>query len=235
MMASLVTVPAHAADISLKKQPALGEDFDAQPRVTGGVAPDVAKRINDVLARTDARGRKAIVDCRSRDRANGFYNRSVDIAMISPGYLSLVSHDDAMCGWVHPNSSALSLVFDLRDGRLVDLAKLLPGLVTSSALSEGLDGGRVGTVTSPKLIDLYLAEMGKDSGRDPDCKRSFTLRDDLTFIAYPAAAEHGVTFEPFGIERVVQACFGSMTLSAADLARYGAPAGFIEALKAASK
>ena len=28
MMASLVTVPAHAADISLKKQPALGEDFD---------------------------------------------------------------------------------------------------------------------------------------------------------------------------------------------------------------
>ena len=235
LLGMLAAAPSFGADVSLVQQPKLGKEFDAFPRVGNGVGPDVAKRINDVLVKVDALGRKAIADCKAQDRKNGYWARGVDITMLGPQYLSLVSHDDAMCGWAHPSGSSLSLVFDLSDGRLVDLSKLLPGLVTKAALSDALDGAKIGTVTSSKLISLYRQEMDKDKDRDAECKDVVAQKDDLSFIAYPDAGAHGLVFDPVGIERVVQACFESMTLPVDVLAANGTSTVLLEALRAARK
>ena len=227
--------PASAADATLQAQPKLAKDFDAFPRVSGGIAPDVAKRINDGLVRADAKGRKAIADCRKQDPRNGYWERSVEVTMLGPRYLSLVSRDNAMCGWAHPNNSSMALVYDLTDGKLVDLAKLLPGLVTKTALEETLDGSRIGTISSPRLLALYLGERKKDAGLDPECRQVSAERKELSFIAYPEAKAHSLVLEPVGIENVVQACFDTMTVTGAVLATQGTSAEFLEALRAARK
>ena len=226
---------ALAADASLQAQPKLAKDFEAFPRVSGGVAPEVAKRINDGLARADAKGRKAIADCRKQDARHGYWERSVEATMVGPRYLSLVSRDNAMCGWAHPNTSSMALVYDLADGKLVDLAKLLPGLVTKTALDETMDGSKIGTIGSPRLMAIFRDEAKKNPGLDPECKQVIADREELAFIAYPDAKTHGLVLEPVGVEHVVQACFDAMILTGAVLATQGTSADFLEALGTARK
>jgi len=95
------------------------------------------------------------------------------------------------CAGPHPFDDLYALVFELRTGRLVDWAQVLPhDLAGRTVVGTAADGARIGIVTSPGL--LALAQRGAEA----ECADA--LRDDAAgFVLWPAA--DGLTARPVGM------------------------------------
>jgi hypothetical protein len=168
-----MTGPILSADrsVHLAVPNPVGKDIAAMPQLAAPV-DDAERRINAGLKRLDLNVLKASKDCKGGD-----WQRSADVAMRGPGFLSLVITDSINCdGSAHPDSSTMSIVYDLTTGQPVDWTHLLPATLTGTvALAQQADGTKVVTLASKRLFDLYMAGYG--AGEAPgsdleDCKQA---------------------------------------------------------------
>lgn len=128
--------------------------------------------------------------------------------MRGPHFLSLVATDSWFCGGAHPDDDQFPLVYDLTTGTPLNWSRFLPAvLVQKTGIETAGDGTVVGTVSSPKLHELYL----KGYKNDPDCAEA--IKDpDLPFTLWPSAPTEGITIQPFGLPHAVAACAGEVTI-----------------------
>jgi hypothetical protein len=165
--------PALAADrrVHLLVPPPVSKNIAAMPLIADPV-DEAERRINQALKRLDGNVLRAAKDCKGGDR-----ERTVDVPMRGPGFLSLTVTDSVFCdGNAHPDASTFSIVFDLTSGRPVDWTRLLPASLTGTvALRQQGDGTRIVTLASKRLVDLYMSGYG--AGQAPgsdldDCKQA---------------------------------------------------------------
>lgn len=117
----LFAAPASAADRLVRMQvpPPIEKGVAAMPLIADPV-DESEKRINTALKRLDANVRKAIGACKGDEGAPADWERSVEVPMHGPGYVSFVISDDASCGGAHPSTGTMSIVYDLKTGRPID-------------------------------------------------------------------------------------------------------------------
>jgi hypothetical protein len=224
-----------AADrhVHLRVPPPLRQNLAALPRIIDPA--DVAEnRINSALDRLDASVRKAAEECKRQDGNPGDWERSIDVPMRGPGYISFVISDSVYCGGAHPIAETMSIVYDLRTGAPVDWTTLLPAAMTGTvALQEGADGTKMVTLASPRLFELYRAGYGTVG--DPDCRQ---VIDDSGASVPPAMmpwldAKAGGLLIEFDLAHAVQACEKPVVVPLATLRAEGAQAALVDAIERA--
>lgn len=201
--------PACAADtVRLTQGREVFPGVQGTPRVMAGVPDAIRGRINRALGQADARGRAAAKDCTKAENAMhsetteiSTWSRQVEITQAGPRWLSVLITDGYDCAGPHPFDGLYALVFELRTGRLVDWAKVLPhDLAGRAVVGTAADGARVGIVTSPGLLAL--------AQRDAAAGCADALRDDATgFALWPAA--DGLTARPVGMVHYNSAICGT--------------------------
>jgi hypothetical protein len=227
--------PVLAADrtVHLLVPGPVGKDIAAMPQIADP-ADDAERRINAALKRLDLNVVKASKACKDGD-----WERSVDVPMRGPGFLSLAVTDSFGCdGAAHPNSGTMSIVYDLTTGRPVDWTQLLPASLTGTvALEEQSDGTKVVTLASKRLFELYMAGYG--AGQAPssdlnDCKQAF--RDGATdgppgMMVWLDAKGGGLAVQ-IGLAHAMAACEEPVVIPAAVLATEGAQPALLKAFAA---
>jgi hypothetical protein len=157
--------------VHLVVPPPVHKDIAAMPQIADP-SDDAERRINAALRRLDISVLRASRDCKGGD-----WERSVDVPMKGPGFLSLTITDSMFCeGSAHPESGTFSIVYDLATGKPVDWTHLLPVSLTGTvALEEQADGTKVVTLASKRLFDLYMAGYGAGAAPRSDleeCKQA---------------------------------------------------------------
>jgi hypothetical protein len=230
-----VTAAALAADraVHLVVPPPVSKDIAAMPQIADPV-DDAERRINAALKHLDLNVLKASRDCKGGD-----WERSVDVPMRGPGFLSLTITDSVDCeGTAHPDSGTFSIVYDLVTGKPVDWTQLLPASLTGTvALNEQGDGTKVVTLASKRLFDLYMAGYG--AGGTPrsdlqECKQA--LLDAATdgppgMMVWLDAPGGGLAVQ-VGLAHVEKACEEPVVIPAAALRTEGARAALLKAFDA---
>jgi hypothetical protein len=201
--------------------------------------PATAK-INAALARLDRSWMAFARQCLTRP--NTYATRSVEAAMQGPRYLSLVARDEGACSGHPPDGSSLSLpyydtltlVFDLDTGRPVDWRVLLgPQMATDAFTEIAIDGTTIGTIASPKLLELYRHAL-----KDVDCADVLAdpapwARPPVHFIAWLDSRRRSLVLQPV-LPNVIAGCAVEAPVSLDDLRRAGAPQTLLEALGTAA-
>jgi hypothetical protein len=227
--------PILAADraVHLAVPRPVGKDIAAMPQITAPV-DDAERRINSGLKRLDLNVLKASKDCKGGD-----WQRSVDVAMRGRGFLSLVITDSLDCdGSAHPDSSTMSIVYDLTTGQPVDWTHLLPATLTGTvALAQQADGTKVVTLASKRLFDLYMAGYG--AGEAPssdleDCKQALLAEaaDGPPGMMVWLDAKGGGLALQLELEHAMAACEEPVVIPAAVLKTEGAQPALLKAFAA---
>ena len=226
-------------DLDLVKPPPLAKNIAAMPQIVQP-ADEAQRRINAALKRLDNAVAVAASDCRKEAEGpaagDAYWSRNVDVPMSGPSYLSIVITDDAFCGGPHPDTATMSIVYDVRSGRPVDWAKLLPPSLTGKiALAKGMDGTRMATLASPELQKLYLsAYRHSDSGRDAMCVDAVTTGEPPASMVWLDAKQGGMAVQ-FDLSSAVQNCATPMIIPASVLSAAGADTAMVAAIRAAKK
>ena len=216
----------HAAELSPAHQ--IAAKVSGFPRVVGD--DPAAKRINAILQRSEDRLLAAMQDCARtspvRRDPNKGWERRVWVASHGPRYLSLIADSMVYCGGAHPDSDTLALVFDLRDGHLINWETLLPAtMIVPPGSDRLLDGGRLGMIYSNALRDAYLARypaapQGGISVEDwQSCREAVTTTQ--AFVAWPNASPRGLALQPADLPHAVAACSVPVTLPSSVLQTLG--------------
>ena len=219
---------AHAADraVHLQVPPPLAEDAAAMPQIADP-ADDAEQRINTAVQRLDATARKAIAGCKLPNGKPGDWERSVDVTMRGPRFLSYAITDNIYCGGAHPDVSTMAIVYDLRSGAPVDWTRLLPPALTGKlALQDGADGTKMVTLASKRLYALYRA--GYPAEQSDDCKDAVKSDDPPAMMAWLDAKAGGLVVQ-FDLAHVVQACAEPVTIPLATLRAEGARPDLLDA------
>ena len=235
LMLSLGSAGATEPDpVLLVAQPALATDLAAFPRIAAPDGP-ASQRINQALAKSDARIRDAIRQCHADaaesqgDAKGGEWQRSLTVAMRGAGYLALVASDNWYCGGAYPDAGQFALAYDMRTGAPLNWERLLPkALLGTASLDTAGDGTQLGVVASPALKALYLKLVKPDA----DCG-SALRENDLQFMLWPDAAREGVAMAPSGLPHVIAACGDDAVIPVATLRTLGVAPGLVEAITAA--
>jgi hypothetical protein len=192
---------------------------------------DAERRINAALKRLDGTVLKASAGCKGGD-----WQRSIDVPMRGPGFLSLVVTDAFYCkGTAHPDSGTMSIVYDLTSGRPVDWTQLLPGSLTGTvALEVQADATKVVTLASKRLFDLYMAgyRAGEPASADLDeCKDALqsSASDGPPGMMVWLDAKGGGLAVQVGLAHVEAACEETVVIPAATLKAEGAHAVLLKA------
>jgi hypothetical protein len=203
-------------------------------------ADDAEIRINVPLTRLDENVRKAAGVCKSFDGKLGSWERTVEVPMRGPGYVSFVITDNTYCGSAYPNVSTMSIVYDLRTGAPVVWTRLLPVSLTGTlALQEGADGTKIVTLASKRLFGLYLA--GYRSGDKPadaqECKQA--IQDSVgdsppPMIAWLDAKVGGLAVQ-FDLPHAVQACEEAVVVPLTTMRSEGAQSVLVDAIQKAKQ
>jgi hypothetical protein len=176
LTAATRSVSAAEREVHLAVPPPVTKDVAAMPQISDPIY-DAERRINAALKRLDLNVLKTARECKGGD-----WERSVDVPMSGPGFLSIVITDYWDCdGTAHPDSSTFSIVYDLTTGRPVNWTHLLPAnLVGKQALEDQGDGTKIVTLASKRLFDLYMAgyRTGDDSDDTQECKQA--IQDEAT-------------------------------------------------------
>ncbi len=239
----LVAVTAHAADrvVDMQVPPPVAKGADAMPQIA---APrdDAETRINTALHRLDGTLGKAIAGCATAAKeanATPDWERSVQVAMRGPGFLSLAITDSTDCGGAHPNASTMSIVYDLKTGGPVDWTKLLPATLTGKvALQQGADGTRMVTLSSKRLTELYFTGYrtdGKPNAEDAECRdalKNAAAEAPPAMMVWLDAKAGGLVIQ-FDVAHVIQACADPVVIPAATLRKLGAAPRLVDAIDAA--
>ncbi|HEX4195911.1 MAG TPA: hypothetical protein VHZ26_00570 [Caulobacteraceae bacterium] len=239
ILAAAAASGAAAGTVQLRTPPPIAPDNAALPRIAAPATPQTA-RINASLARIDQTWRGFMKDCLGHGKASEVQlNRSVEVTLAGPRYVSIVAHDSEWCdGANNPSNSALALVYDLDAGKPVDWKALLgPRLVATEALDNSSDGTTIGTIAGPALQALYVAAVKADPDIKGDkdwwsgCSEALT-DPSLAFVAWPDAKKAGLVVTPSGLPHVVTACAEDEVIPLSRLRADGADPGFIAAIAA---
>lgn len=227
--------------VTLVEKPKLSEDVEALPRLSGD-SPAIM-RINAELDRLDAGATASATECAEMagDGHGGGWSRVITRPMTGPAYVALREHLDVYCGGAYPSTSQTAITYDLSTGARANWATLLPGLslVQDEPMAE-LPADYVYSVRSPRLETLYerkmLAEATDGEWRE-QCQDVWKPKagDELGqgFRVW-ADAEHGGVAIDADYVHAVQACGGTVYLTADEMRAAGAPAVLIDALTAAN-
>lgn len=230
-----------AGALALTDKPNLSGEIQAMPRLSGD-SPAIV-RINAELDRLDAAAVADAGDCATMGAeagAGGGWNRTITRPMTGPGYLTLREHLEIYCGGAYPSTSQTPITWDLSTGQRANWVTLLPGLnLVQDQPEEGMPANTVYSIRSPQLEALYerkmLADAPDPSWRD-ECKDVWVPKPagelGQGFRVW-ADAEHGGVAIDADYAHVVQACGGTVYLTADEMRTAGAPAALIEALTAA--
>lgn len=171
ILGSVVSGIGHAAGPPLRMLVPLpvAPGLDALPRIAVPQSPG-QRRINVALAGLDAAVRTAWTSCKANGGKYAEWQRSVEVPMRGPRFLSVVITDDVYCGGLHPNVSVQAVVYDLGTGRPVDWTTLLPpALVGTPTLQQGADAVRIGS----KALSALVLPAYRRVQTDPECRRFF--------------------------------------------------------------
>lgn len=233
--AAATAAPATQA-VTLIDQPALGEDLEALPRLTGGTPAITA--INADLARMDASAVAAAADCvASADGGPGGGSaRSITRPMTGPAYLTLRQHAEWYCGGPYPATAQTAVTWDLATGARLDWAAAVPGLGLTAGSTEDMPADYVAPVSSAALGAWYSRKMLASTETEwvEQCRDVFDPAQlaEQSFNIWADAETGGVTVQP-DFPHVVQACAESATLTAADLTGFDAAPSLVEAITTA--
>lgn len=229
-----------AGAVTFAEKPRLSGDMEALPRLVGDT-PAIL-RINADLDRSDAAAVASAAQCAADagDGPGGGWSRSITRPMTGPAYLTLRQHLEIYCGGAYPSNEQTAVTYDLATGGPVDWKALLPGLalVQDEPMAD-MPADYVYSLRSPGLEALYerkmLAEATEDEGPDGcrDVWKPHPAGDLGQGFRVWADAEHGGVAIDADYVHAVQACGGSVYLSADEMRAAGAPAGLIDALTAA--
>jgi hypothetical protein len=192
-------------------------------------------RINAALSRLDENVRKAAQECKSLDPKFAFWERSIDVPMRGPGYLSFVITDFADCGGNHPNDSVMSIVYDLRTGAPVDWTQLLPASLTGTlALQEGQDRTKMVTLASQRLFELYLAGYHATNPNNPDCEAAIEngLNGPPGMMAWFDAKVGGLALQ-YDLSGALRGCSTPIVIPISTLSAEGVKPEVLESIRAA--
>lgn len=232
-------VAGAAGDPILVEKPRLSADIEAMPRLSGD-GPAIV-RINAELDRLDATAVADAGECgRMADSQEGDgWTRTITRPMTGPAYLTLREHLEIFCGGAYPSTSQTPITWDLSTGERVNWVALLPGLgLVQDQAEEGMPTDYVYSVRSPRLETLYERKMlaeTTDAERREACQDVWKpLADDELGQGFRvwADAEHGGVAIDADYAHVVQACGGTVYLTADEMREAGAPAALIDALAA---
>lgn len=232
-------VAGAAGDPILVEKPRLSADIEAMPRLSGD-GPAIV-RINAELDRLDATAVADAGECgRMADSQEGDgWTRTITRPMTGPAYLTLREHLEIFCGGAYPSTSQTPITWDLSTGERVNWVALLPGLgLVQDQAEEGMPTDYVYSVRSPRLETLYERKMlaeTTDAERREACQDVWKpLADDELGQGFRvwADAEHSGVAIDADYAHVVQACGGTVYLTADEMREAGAPAALIDALAA---
>lgn len=233
-------VAGAAGDLMLVEKPRLSADIEAMPRLPGD-SPAIV-RINAELDRLDATAVADAGECgQMADSQEGDgWTRTITRPMTGPAYLTLREHLEIFCGGAYPSTSQTPITWDLSTGERVNWVAMLPGLgLVQDQPEEGMPTDYVYSVRSPRLETLYERKMlaeATDAEWREQCRDVWQPKagDELGqgFRVW-ADAEHGGVAIDADYAHVVQACGGTVYLSADEMRAAGAPAALIDALAAA--
>lgn len=232
---------AQAADrvVTVQRPADLMKGVSAMPSIAGAV-DEAERRINAALPRLDASARRAAMQCKVDGGKESEWDRTVNVTMSGPRYLSYEITDNTFCGGAHPNVSTMSIVYDLTTGSPVDWAALLPPALTGKlALAPGADGTKMVTLSGQTLYALYLTGYRPRSGNakkdveDEECREAIAEAGEggsaPGMMAWLDAKEGGLVVQ-FDLAHVVQACADEVTIPATALRAVGAQPILVEAL-----
>lgn len=237
MITMLILAAAAAQPITLTRPRPVSGEVQAYPRIAAP-ANAAQRRINRALDRLDAKVRTAIRQCFADSVNPTSWERQIDTTMRGPEFLSYLVTDEVDCGNAYPNESHLAIVYDLRTGEPVDWTRLLPGKLTGWLELKGVNGIRVVTLASPRLLNLYM--VGYHRALDPEnraeCGDAPTMfgEDGVAMLAWLDAKAGGLALQ-FDFNHAMQACSAAVVVPAATLRREGASPRLLAALAAAGR
>lgn len=235
--------PTWGADrtVQMAPQPDLKPDLAAMPQIAAP-ADDAERRINAALKRLDGNVRKAAKSCQADGGASSSWTRTIHTPMRGPRFLSVAISDDMFCGGAHPSTGLMAIVYDLTTGAPVDWTTLLPASLTGKvALAEGLDGTKMVTLASKRLLALYLERYrpkdskAKREGDDNACRevvQETAQGDPPAMMAWPDAKAGGLAVQ-FDLPHYAQACADTVVIPNAVLRQEGAQPVLTDAIEAA--
>ena len=231
--------PEAKGPVVLQASAAVQKGVAAFPRLAavGEVSAAVARKVNASLARLDGLVAKAAKECRrdgretSAQMGDPFWERSMEVAMQGPRFLSLVAADSHYCGGVNQDNvkpASLPLVYDLRTGLPVNWLNYLPA-GANSILGESDDGATVGEVVWPALSKLARNQS------DAKCKELYAADAEVRFVLWLQARGGNIVAEPLGIDHLGSDCTVDLEISVAEARKMGVHGEVLDALEAAQK
>ncbi|GLS19405.1 hypothetical protein GCM10007874_24220 [Labrys miyagiensis] len=216
---------SQAQTVKLIPQPDLAEGIASFPHL----APEApyAAKINAALDKIQSGAPALANDCKT-DSGESAFERSIDVTMQGPRFVSFVVQDEFSCG-AHPDSSQAAFVYDLTTGKPVDWPHLLPPAMAGKAVRDTADADVVvGLLRSPVLTRAYVESL-KASGVSDECNDVYD-QTEFRFMLWPDAREHGLVLDQNGLPHVAQACGGPVTLSLDKLRKLGVDRKLIDAI-----
>jgi hypothetical protein len=196
LLTLIQTADADALPEYIVFQPRLAPDVAAMPRVlqTGAAAEKINERL-DLMDRSEA---SAMAEC--ADGPHRFWERWIDIAFATSGFLGVVSHTGFYCsGAAHPETYSRAVTFDLATGEPVDWREVFPAsLRNSEDFSFPTDILR----GSLELTDIYVAQ-NRTSGAE--CRDTVAGRPH-DFLVYPRDNPVGLVLTPVDLAYAEKAC-----------------------------
>ncbi len=208
----------------------------ALPRLKGD--SPVAAMINADLARQDRAVLKDAMDCvapideggaRVLDQT-GDYSRTVQVVMYGQAFLSILVTIDAYCpGAAHGFTDVHPLSYDLKTGRPLDLATLLPSAWKDASFLTFGDDTATQAFHSQAMTDYYHAHYPRLG--EPDCA-NVALSNDPCFQFWPDAEKRHLVMWPSESSHATRACDDPVWITPAELAALGGDTGLVAALTA---
>ena len=224
---------ANAQTVSVTIPPPLAKGMAGLPRIAAPITP-ATTRINAALAKVDANWKGMIKDCREQAGKDFDMERTVDIAMRGPGYVSVAITYEYDCGGAHPDGGVIALTYSLDTGAPANWARLLPkALVDAASTDSAGDGTTVGLIASKRLQTIYAREAlaGMKADDRKDCA-DVVNQDGLTFQVWPDAKAAGLMLAP-DLPHAVAACGDPQPVGVQALKSLGVAAPLLSALAAA--
>lgn len=226
----LMSEPVHAAGpLQLKPSPPVEPHIAAFPRVAGGISRRAAARINRALT-TAEQG----LGC---TEGKGSWNRTIDVTMRGPRFLSLLALDDWYCGGAYPDTNDAALVFDLQTGTPIDWRRLFPdGVIQAAGTGPGGGDSQPIAVSSAALWELYAKAIAADgTDRDEECSKVMADRRGSGLMLWPNAAANGLGIQQADFPHVIKACGPPETLGMSALRRLGLSTVLLAAIEEAHR
>jgi hypothetical protein len=216
-------------DIHLIFPANLQKNITSTPQIAHPV-DEAQHRINEDLKRLNTNVLVAAKDC----KGDG-WSRFVQVPMVGPYFLSVVITDSVFCdGNAYPDSTIMSVVYDLKTGHPVDWTHLLPPSLTGKlTMEEQGDGTRIVTLESKHLFDLYMVGYAKDNtGADAkECKQALeysAINGPPDMMVWLDKKLGGLVVN-IGLAHVVANCEDEVVIPVSVLQREGASKALLEA------